>query len=850
MKRVVYSQLLLLALSNSAEAQSSRVLQGVVQDLTGAVVAGAEVNLLAEDGRLLRRSVVDRTGLFRFPSIAKGVYFVDVHEAGFKENKQKVRVGAETAPVLHVSLTVAGKDETVVVEGGTASTHVTNEIEANQNSNDFSRDALDRLPVFNGDYITTLSRFLDPDATGTNGVTLVVNGVEANGPGVTPSAVTSVKINQNPYSALFSRPGRARVEITTESGTPQFHGTANFLYRDSLFDATNPFAILKPGEQRTYYEGSLTGPLFRKGKNTFLLSLDHDKDNQEAVVVAALPTSSLNENVPNPTNHEFFSGRIFHDYSPGNQIWVGYSFEHETVTNQGVGGIVLPEAGSNTLFVENELNVGDTYVASPRMLNQLHFLVGENKNQVQSVSVASQIIVSGSFTGGGAQADTLRTEYHFDGTDILTFTAGKHELKFGIDVPDISRRGRDDDTNQLGTYSFASLNDYTRKSPFSYLVQSGQTHVAFVEKTVAGIFEDTVRASPKLSLAVGVRYYWQNYFHDIAHNVAPRFSFAFAPKQKGGTVLRGGAGVFFDRTGPSPISDLLHFNGVLLKRYLLLNPTDPATQAEIAAVSTSVVSIDPRARIPYTLQYGIGVEQQITPKSSAAINYVGTRGIDRFRSVDQNAPLPPDFASRPNPSLGQIRELQSEGYLKGNSLEVSFRGAPSSFFTGQAQYTLSKTYNNTSGITYFPANSLAPNADWGRSDNDRRHRVNLLETFLVKNWFTFGTALSAYSGIPVNVTTGNDENNDGMALDRPAATTRNSLHGPGYLDLDLNLAHDFALTRDKKKGPVGTLSINSFNVINHQNDLTYVGVESSPFFDHPVAAQPPRRMQLNLELKF
>lgn len=87
-----------------------------------------------------------------------------------------------------------------------------------------------------------------------------------------------------------------------------------------------------------------------------------------------------------------------------------------------------------------------------------------------------------------------------------------------------------------------------------------------------------------------------------------------------------------------------------------------------------------------------------------------------------------------------------------------------------------------------------------------------------------------------------------MALDRPAGVPRNSLHGPGYLDLDLNLSHDFALTRDRK-GAVATLSVNSFNVLNHENDITYVGVVTSPFFDRPVAAQSAKRMQLNLELK-
>ena len=89
--------------------------------------------------------------------------------------------------------------------------------------------SLPRAPtiyVFDQDYVTLLSRFLSEDSIGTNGVSLVVNGVEANGPGVSPSAVAEVRINQNPYSAQFalldapdlkSSPRRARRNITAVS---------------------------------------------------------------------------------------------------------------------------------------------------------------------------------------------------------------------------------------------------------------------------------------------------------------------------------------------------------------------------------------------------------------------------------------------------------------------------------------------------------------------------------------------------------------------------------------------------------------------------------------------------------
>jgi hypothetical protein len=65
-----------------------------------------------------------------------------------------------------------------------------------------------------------MSRFLDPGSTGTNGVSLVVNGMEVSNLGVSASAIKEIKINQDPYSAEYMRPGRGRIEMTTKPGSP------------------------------------------------------------------------------------------------------------------------------------------------------------------------------------------------------------------------------------------------------------------------------------------------------------------------------------------------------------------------------------------------------------------------------------------------------------------------------------------------------------------------------------------------------------------------------------------------------------------------------------------------------
>jgi hypothetical protein len=833
---------------------------GTVLDPSGAAIAGAQVALLGPSFGRIAQTTTDKTGFFRFEDVAAGNYTLQLHADGFRDLTTKATISSKWQPPLKITLPIAVQIESVTVATGENVPLVSTETAENQNANTITRNALDRVPVFDQDYITTMSRFLDDSAIGTNGVSLVVNGIEANGPGVTPSAVQEVRINQNPYSARFSRPGRARLEIITKGGTPDFHGSLNFLFRDSVFDARNAFALVKPPERRQYYEGSVTGPIGHSKHTNFLAALDEDLDEQQGIVdasaLAAAESAGLGvspQTVLNPTHHFFGSGRVFHNLSNGDQFWTGYSYEHRAVENQGVGGTTLASAGVNTIFFEHEINVSYLHQISPHWMNQLRFLVGHYDSKVNSINSQPQIAVSGLFTAGGAQADSRRTEYHFDGTDFATWANRKQQISFGVDIPDISRRALDDFTNREGTYTFADLPSYEASLPATYVLQTGQGHVSFLERVVCGFFEDDIRLRPNFSLYLGMRYYFQNYFHDKPHNFGPRLEFAWAPSPDNKNVIRGGVGVFFDRTGPSPIGDLLHFNGVNLLRFIVEQPlvTYPVTPAALAQVPTSIVTLDPRQRIPYVVQYSWGVEHQLTPKTTVAATYVGSRGIDQFRSIDANAPPPPAYQlPRPNPNLGQVRKLQSEGYLKGNALELTFRGKVNRYFSGQVQYTLSRTDNNTSGITYFPANSYDPTADWARSDNDRRHKFDLLASTQPTRFFTAGVALSLYSDKPVDVTTGADNNNDGVINDRPAGYGRNSMHGPGLIDLDLNIAHDFKLGKSQKEQKLLTLALNSFNVLNHTNDVTYVGVISSPFFGHAVAAQPPRRMQLDIQFKF
>ena len=231
-----------------------------------------------------------------------------------------------------------------------------------------------------------------------------------------------------------------------------------------------------------------------------------------------------------------------------------------------------------------------------------------------------------------------------------------------------------------------------------------------------------------------------------------------------------------------------------------------------------------------------------------------------FRSRDLNAPLPPLYLQlqRPNPEIGTLREIESEGDLTSNALKLTVRTKISRFFNGMAQYTLSRSYDDTAGIAAFPANQYDLTGEWSRSNFDSLHFVYFYGTFNAPKAFSLGASLSFRSGQPYTMTTGTDDYGTTFANARRAGVPRNSLEGPGSTTLNLRLAKSFTLIRRKtgkhrkeeQTGLRATAAVDAFNVLNHVNFGTPVGNQSSPFFGRSIGAGPPRRLQMLVRFQF
>ena len=825
-------------------------LSGVVFDPSGAVLTEAKVILRRIADRTEQSKTTDRKGQFRFARVANGNYEIETQKAGFKATLVQVTVGAAPPPLIQIVLPIADlrADASVVDQSNQVSTNP----DENLNVIKLDREALKSLPVLGNDVIGALANLLDAGSTGSGGATVIVDGLESKKKKIPASQIQEVRINQNPYSAEFSRPGRGRIEVITKAGSPEYHGEFNFIFRDYHLDARNAFATERPPEQRRIYDGNLSGPIGNGKKTSFIFGVAREEENLQSVVFADTPAGIVSQNLAYPNRDTELFFRINHQIGEKTTFSIRYEHTFDSARNGGVGGFNLPEVATNSAGRDHELYFTHRRILSPKLINEFTLRATTESGSTRGINLASpQIVVLDAFTGGGSPVNRHSTEAQIQLNEIVSWNQGKHFVKGGLNIPDITRRGLSDRTNFVGTFSFSTLGDYRNNRPFLFSVNQGDGRLVFWQRDFGLFAQDNFLVRPNFSVGLGLRYDWQNYLGD-GDNFAPRLSFAYAPGKQRKMVIRGGAGIFYDRTGGGPISDTLRFNGRRLRQVSITNPgfPDPSTGGTLADEPSNIVRFAPDIRSPYTIQSNLSLERQLSKSLTVTASYINTRGLKLFRSRNLNAPLPPS-EQPPDSNIGVLRQVESTAQMQSHALELALRGKLTRFFNGTVQYTLSRAYNNAGGINSLPANNYDLSLEWSRAEFDERQRLNLLGTIDAGDWFKLGLTLSLNSGRPYNLTTGRDDNRDTAANDRPAGVRRNSLQGPGAATLDLRWSKEFEFKKIANGAePTITIGVDAFNVLNRVNYAGFIGNLSSRFFGLPVAARPARRMQLSFGFTF
>ena len=875
-------------------APASPSLHGAVADPTGAIVPGAEIDLLDTSGAVAGSIHSDDEGNFQLVAPHAGSFTLVVSEPGFETVRTPVTIvapagtsggtGAAASAALaaaapvHIVLPIAAVASTVRVNGDSSEDLTAPDV--NRDSSVMTSGDLKALPIFDNDYATAMSAFLDQNVSDTGGTGLMVDGVEANRATVSASAVKEIRINQDPYSAQYYWPGRGQMEIITKSTADHYHGQFNFLFRDSAMNAQNALAPVKPFEQRQTYEGHVTGPIPHAPKTSFLASVNRVVYDQDSVVNATLlptdanPSGAYQANVYTPSRDTEFSVRVAHQFREGTSGYVQYSYQDSTAQNLGVGGQTLAPAGYNNQYREDDLVAHLDQALSGVMLNQVSVVGEHDSNRNTNVNEAPLVNVVGDFVSGSAQADSLGTEDNLRLYDMVTWTRGRHMVKAGAGTPHIDRRAFDDNTNELGSYTFgptlaadgvtvlqSALQNYTANLPSGFTQNTGDVHFVYHQLEMGAFVQDQFKANARFTITPGLRYDWQNFLAARRLGFSPRVSFAWLLSEDSKTVVRGGGGIYYDRFGSGPLLDLARYEDARRRALVLsLNPAElpaagcvPITNCfTLGAQPPSLVQLQPDARIPYQLQYGLSIERELGQKATGVVSVYSARGIDSFRSVDINAPTPQSgYTVRPDPAYARIRQMQSESYWRGDGLDVSYRGRLNKYFTGFGRYTWSHYDSDTGGIGWFPQNQYDPDDEWSRTSWDRRNRLGMYAMFQPESVFNLSAGIFANSGTPWTVLTGTDLYGDGLFNTRPDDVARNTETMPPYVDLDVRWGHDFAITPNKdEEAPRLGFSAGAFNVLNHPNATGIDQVETSSDFGEVTSVAPARRIQLGMRFQF
>ena len=831
-----------------------------VLDTEQGAVKGAHVYVTDAHHREIFRGETNIAGEITV-LLVPGRYELDCQRDGFQEQTATV-IMADADKGITIVLALARQTTAITVSE--RSPHLDTATEAHQDEIQLGPNQLDNLPVRDGDVLSALAFFTNP--AGGQSPTIIVDGMErTDSLSLTSSQIQEVRINSNAYSAEFPQPGKDRIEIDTKVGGDALHGVLFFRTRNSIFDARNPLAPANPPYSRYGYGFDLGGPIVRK-RLFFFLSAEREEQQQVAPILAFLPSGVLQQDALTPFTSNLLMGKLDWQITASNRLSAKYEWHEDTANEAGVGGFVLPEAGATQFHHDNRIEISDQYIVSSNLLNNFQMALGTNYRQTQSATNAPSIIAAGAFAEGGAQLDDWSREPRYEFQDTLGRVKGPTTIKFGVDAKFHPFSSFNAD-NFGGTYQYASLSAYEAAQPLLFTLNAGNPLVVSEQDDYAW-FLQTERQFRRLTLFAGIRHEFQSHL-DRHANLAPRLAAAWALDRDRKTILRVGAGVFYDRRPPIILQQVVRFNGINELQYVIENPPLPVVNPAqlVPPQMTTVYQIDPTMTLPRTYQASATLERQLGGGFVATADYTFERGNHLLRTRNINAPMPVTLV-RPDPERGNVDQIESSASSLGNILNITLKSRANKRYQLFAQYTLSSLFDDTdaefgppppggappgtgvgNNLFALPVNNYDLHPEWGPANNDIRHRFGVAATVQLPRKFSLGTLTSIHSGLPYNITTGEDNNQDTDPNDRPPGVTRNTGRGGGYFSIDLHFGRTFGFEHRGRSFQC-EVAADSFNVLNHFNPSSYVGVITSPLFGQPNAAYNGRQMQFSLHVHF
>jgi hypothetical protein len=421
------------------------------------------------------------------------------------------------------------------------------------------------------------------------------------------------------------------------------------------------------------------------------------------------------------------------------------------------------------------------------------------------------IAVTNAFTiGSTTLADQKSTVETFQYSDMLSWTHGKHFLRFGGEV-------RHYDVNfffnfySRGQITFNTFKDFLQGTPALGFLGNGIRDRHYRSTDVAWYLQDDYRVTDYLTINAGIRFgrnggisdrdgrlsnfdpaeyaaighacttltpcTSNNGFHLLNAGetlnpndwyTAPRAGFSLKPFNKNNFVIRGGAGVYFDRFS-TRLANVQVFNYPTDVVSVTVSPTFANPFPNLANIQFPVtgsvpspvnytafniplpisgIYVDKNFRTPYVIQYNMGVQYEPVRNWLLDVGYVGNVGhkLVNVMTLNQGATGTAPYntaagafgpAISPGFSLNKLltagfQLAQSNASSNYNSLQTSLSKRFSNGLQFLASYTWSRSIDYNSGqpgvgneLNVLPGDQQNMLSQRGVSDFDRPHRFVL-----------------------------------------------------------------------------------------------------------------------------
>ena len=712
---VAFAVLVLSVLHLGAQADRA-ALTGIILDPTQKAIPGAKVTLTAVATGVVHSQAANASGVYTFSSLPTGQYILAVDATGFETAKVDtftLEVG-ETR-TLNVPLRVGGAHEEVAVVSAAPDLNISSSVVGDTITNSQTQS----LPV-NGRYLANLEALL-PGAisSGAGGQSNIrfsgnsqednnfrLDGADATGlnhayekaPLVVQfpmESIAELKGSSALYSADVGGMSGGQINMSSKSGTNNFHGSFYEYLRNSYFDALPAFT--GAGQSAPFkmnnFGASFGGPIIRNKLfvfanyeavrqaydqpfNAYVPSAAFIAQVQQASpqlvpLLQAFPKGTQSTN--DPDVDQWFSGGANPTSEDGGLIRLDYALNQKTDIsfrfNTDWYNTTQPALEQNVLTTYSTPNAVFDVVHrfSPSILNDAK--VAYNRQAFWNPSYGNTSIYSLTISPDISYSlndDSWRIDNSFSFLDDASYYHGRHTFKFGVEI----RAMQENKLHPLleQSLTFNTEQDFINDNLEEYTYQPTGVETAARKKNYYGYVLDEFKARPNLTLNLGLRYEYYGvdrennpsigrvfdpftcglqfcpegspFYEPNVLGFEPRISIGWTPEiMHGKTAIRAGFGSV---ESDGQFGGLYSLETQIGQNYTLQVPnpcyaqglTWPLTPAMQACAKGSVTysARDQHRKNMQVNQWSLSVQHEILKNTILSATYVGSKSTHLFNT--------------------------------------------------------------------------------------------------------------------------------------------------------------------------------------------------------------------------